>query len=459
MNKYACMFFTLFFLSSLYAQDIELELIHDGFTQPLNLQNAGDNRLFVVEKGGKIKVILEDNTVSPTPFLDISSSVSTQGERGLLGLAFHPNYSSNDYFFVNYTNTAGDTQISRFKASTSNPNVADPSSEMFILSYSQPASNHNGGDLMFGPDGFLYISSGDGGQSGDPNNRAQDINTLLGKILRIDVDNPTGGNAYGIPSDNPFINTQDARAEIWAYGLRNPWRFTIDSEENNLWIADVGQASREEINKQPLDEGGVNYGWRCYEGSLPFNTDGCPPQSELVFPIAEYNHENGNCSITGGHVYRGAEYTDIVGLYFFADYCSAMIGSVDAENNMTLYGDFPGRWVAFGQDNNNELYILDLDGGKVHKVKGSETAGINTKDVFSFNIVPNPASDDISITLNREEIQQITIFDIQGREVYNVNQIDSKTNNIAVSSWKSGVYLVKVKTTSGLSTIKKLIIR
>jgi len=442
-----------------YAQTIELELIQEGFSQPLNLQNAGDNRLFIVEKGGKIKVILEDGTLSSTPFLDISAIISTQGEQGLLGLAFHPDHNNNGCFFVNYTNTAGNTQISRFKASAGNPNIADPDSETFILQFNQPQSNHNGGDMLFGPDGYLYISSGDGGGSGDPNNLAQNINVLLGKILRIDIDNPSGGNAYGIPPDNPFINIQDARPEIWAYGLRNPWRFSIDTDNNNIWIADVGQGSREEINRQPLDEGGLNYGWRCYEGSLPFNTNNCPPQSELVFPIAEYGHDNGNCSITGGYVYRGSEYTDIAGLYFFADYCSGMIGSVDLEDNVTIYGNFPGRWVAFGQDVDKELYLIDINEGKIFRLKGSETAGINSDKFFSFKIVPNPATEYVSVILNQGEIHQITVYDIHGRQIYDEYSTPSKSKKIEVSSWQAGIYFIKTTTTSGFSTIKKLIIQ
>lgn len=459
MIRYIHILFSLMLLGSSYAQTIELELVQDGFSQPLHLQNSGDNRLFIVEKGGKIKVILEDNTVSPTPFLDLSGIISTQGEQGLLGLAFHPDYDNNGYFFVNYTNTAGNTQISRFTVSAANPDIADPGSELFILDFNQPASNHNGGDMIFGPDGYLYISSGDGGSSGDPNNLAQNIDVLLGKMLRLDIDNPSGGNAYGIPPDNPFINTQDARPEIWAYGLRNPWRFSIDIEDNNIWIADVGQGSREEINRQSLDEGGVNYGWRCYEGSLPFNTDGCPPQSELAFPIAEYGHDNGNCSITGGHVYRGSEYSDIAGLYFFADYCSGMIGSVDREDQVTIYGDFPGRWVAFGQDVNQELYLIDINEGKVFRLKGSETAGVNSDKIFSFQIVPNPASELISIILNRGEIQEITVYDVQGRKIYEDHPTPSMSQQVAISSWSSGIYFIKTTTTSGFSTIKKLIIQ
>lgn len=459
MIKYIHILLSLMLIGSSYGQTIELELVQDGFSQPLHLQNSGDNRLFIVEKGGKIKVILEDNTVSPTPFLDLSGIISTQGEQGLLGLAFHPDYDNNGYFFVNYTNTAGNTQISRFTVSAANPDIADPGSELFILDFNQPASNHNGGDMIFGPDGYLYISSGDGGSSGDPNNLAQNINVLLGKMLRIDIDNPGGGNAYGIPPDNPFINTQDARPEIWAYGLRNPWRFSIDTDDNNIWIADVGQGSREEINRQSLDEGGVNYGWRCYEGSLPFNTDGCPPQFELVFPIAEYGHENGNCSITGGHVYRGSEYTDIAGLYFFADYCSGMIGSVDSEDQVTIYGDFPGRWVSFGQDVNKELYLLDINEGKVFRLKGSETAGVNSDNIFSFQIVPNPASELVSIILNRGEIQEITVYDVQGRNIYEDHPTPSMSQQVAISSWSSGIYFIKTTTTSGFSTIKKLIIQ
>lgn len=454
MKNFYLLLALLFIVPSL-AQEIDLELIQDGLNQPLNIQNARDERLFIVEKTGKIKIILEDGNLLSTPFLDISGQITTQGERGLLGLAFHPEYSSNGYFFINYTDLSGDTQISRFRVNSSNPNIADPNSEISILKFEQPESNHNGGDLVFGPDGYLYISSGDGGEFGDPNHRAQSINEFLGKILRIDIDNPSGGKAYGIPSDNPFINISHARPEIWALGLRNPWRFSIDTEENNIWIADVGQADREEINRQPLNTGGVNYGWRCYEGSIPFNPANCPPDSDLTFPIAEYTHENGNCSITGGHVYRGTEFPELGGRYFFADYCSGIIGSLNEDDSINIHGNFDGRWVAFGQDQNKELYIADIEDGKIYKIKSNGTTAVSDIRKTDFLLFPNPASQSFTISAN-VKIEKVTIFDIHGRifepSTHNPEEID-------ISTLQSGVYFVEIQTGDRQTSYRKLVIQ
>ena len=442
------------------AQEVSIELFKDGFSKPLNLQHANDERLFVVEQGGKIKIIQANGTVNPIPYLDISGQISSGGERGLLGLAFHPNYANNGYFYVNYTKPNGDTQISRFSVDSGNPDLADVNSELPILGYEQPFSNHNGGNLVFGPDSYLYISSGDGGGGGDPGNRAQNINLLLGKLLRIDIDNPSGGNNYGIPADNPFVGNPNAREEIWAYGLRNPWRFSFDFTENNLWIADVGQSELEEINRAATTEGGLNYGWRCYEGSQPYNNQNCPPQSELTFPIAEYTHDNGNCSITGGYVYRGAVYTDIAGLYFFADYCSGLIGTVDSLGNIIDYGDFPGNWVSFGEDINKELYILDISGGSIYKIKGGEIAGT---DAFSMenplSMLPNPASESVSFILKDDTIKCILLFDLEGRIVYSEKNIAVKEKIISVSSLNTGIYFVKITSEKGNSLVKKLIVQ
>lgn len=443
-----------------FSQEVSIELFKEGFSKPLNLQHANDERLFIVEQGGKIKIIQENGTVNPIPFLDISELISNGGERGLLGLAFHPNYTDNGYFYVNYTKPNGDTQISRFSVDSENPDIADPNSQLPILGYEQPFANHNGGNLVFGPDDYLYISSGDGGGSGDPGNRAQNINLLLGKILRIDVDNPEGGNNYGIPLDNPFVGNPNAREEIWAYGLRNPWRFSFDFTENNLWIADVGQTSLEEINRASTTEGDLNYGWRCYEGTQPYNTQNCPPQSELTFPLAEYPHDNGNCSITGGYVYRGAVYSDIAGLYFFADYCSGLIGAVDNSGNIIDYGDFSGNWVSFGEDIHKELYILDINGGSIYKIKGGEIAGTDEFSLEnSLSMLPNPASDNVSFMLKNDTLKDILFFDLGGRRIHSEKNISAKEKTISTSNLNTGIYFLKITSEKGESLVKKLIIQ
>ena len=339
-------------------------------------------RLFIVEKQGRIKVLnLKTGVLNATLFLDIDSLVggglSTNDERGLLGLAFHPDYQNNGYFYVDYTNNSGRTTIARYSVSD-DPEVADPGSALILLTIFQPFSNHNGGWIGFGPnDGFLYISTGDGGSAGDPGNRAQDItNQLLGKMLRIDVDGNDGpGGNYGIPAGNPFVGiTGDD--EIWAYGLRNPWRSSFDRATGDLYIADVGQNAWEEIDFQPADStGGENYGWRCYEGDHTFNTGGCPPAKTMVFPIHEYSHALGR-SLTGGYVYRGCAIPTLDGTYFFADYVFTRLWSFTYEGNNVL--NFTSRIAelspssdgfsinqisSFGEDARGELYIVDQGSG------------------------------------------------------------------------------------------------
>lgn len=461
MKKLLPIFLILFGWGIAFSQEIDIEFFKDGFEDPLCLQHANDNRLFVVEQGGKIKIIQADGTVNSTPFLDISALISNGNERGLLGLAFHPDYANNGFFFVNYTDINGDTQVSRFTVDASNPDLADPGSELPIIDYVQPFTNHNGGNLAFGPDGYLYIASGDGGSSGDPGNRAQNIKVLLGKILRIDVDNPSGGNNYGIPPDNPFATDPDpeVKKEIWAYGLRNPWRFSFDLTENNLWIADVGQGSIEEINRAPISEAGLNYGWRCYEGNQPFNTQNCPPQSELTFPIAHYTHAGSNCSITGGYVYRGSVYTDIAGLYFFADYCSGLIGTVDSSGNLIDHGNFSGNWVSFGEDINKELYIVDI-GGTIYKIIGSQIVGTDEYSLQnSVRMFPNPAFNSVNFTITNGTLKSIFLMDVRGRIIFSEENISENNKTIAVTNMESGIYFAKITSAEGQSILKKLIIQ
>ncbi|SIN70263.1 PQQ-dependent sugar dehydrogenase [Algoriphagus halophilus] len=343
-----------------------------SFTRPVDFQNAGDNtnRVFVVEQRGVISVFQNESTVtSKSTFLDIEAQVDDSGnEEGLLGLAFHPNYSSNGYFYVNYTASSPNrTVISRFSVSSANPNQADPSSELVLLEFEQPYSNHNGGQISFGPDGFLYIAVGDGGSGGDPKGNGQNRNTLLGTILRIDVDQTNGADNYAIPSDNPFINNnQGFREEIYAYGLRNPWRFSFDSQNGQLWVGDVGQNRYEEID---LIQKGGNYGWNTMEGFHCFNSSNCN-QTGLELPVWEYDRSKGDISVTGGYVYRGPSIQELQGLYIYADYVSGRIWSLDISNpsspvNTELF-DTDFAISSFGVDQNQELYICGFD-DKIYK--------------------------------------------------------------------------------------------
>lgn len=449
-------FFCFSFNLSLRAQEISLETFAGGFSFPLDLQNAGDDRLFVVEKGGVIKILDLNGNTNATPFLDIQSLVSTNSERGLLGLAFHPDYETNGFFFVHYSDTAGDTQISRYSVSSSNPDVADPNSGLPILNVAQPASNHNGGSIAFGPeDGFLYIALGDGGGGGDTDNNAQNLGLLLGKLLRIDIDNPSGGNNYGIPADNPFIGSTTSRDEIWALGLRNPFRFSIDATTNNIWIGDVGQNAKEEVNRASLTEAGLNYGWRCYEGNSPFNTANCPPMNELTFPVFDYNWSAGG-SVVGGYVYRGSIYQDLQNVYIFAD-IDGMISTIDGNDAYINQGNFPGTWVAFGEDINKELYIVNLN-GSISKVKGEVILEVNDNETATVSIYPNPANNKVTINVSNDIMERITISDIKGSVLFS-ETVQTSQKEISIEDFASGIYFLNIKTQSGNVIVKKLIVQ
>ena len=445
-----------------FSQDIYTILFADGFSNPVEMQNVGDDRLFIVEKRGVIEILQLDGTTNPTPFLDIQNIVLTPGgnydERGLLGLAFHPDYINNGYFYVNYIDNFGNTQISRFSVSTSDPSIADPDSEFQILEVEQPYINHNGGCLRFGPEGYLYIGLGDGGSAGDPENRSQNLQTLLGKMLRIDIDNTEGSTNYAVPSNNPFVGDPNALDEIWSYGLRNPWRFSFDSETDELWIGDVGQGSIEEIDRAAAGISGQNYGWRCYEGYQEYNTSGCPNQSELTFPVAEYSHSGGNCSVTGGYVYRGEIYENFLGIYFYADFCSGEIGTIDQSNNQINHGSYDGSWVSFGEDKNKELYIID-NFGSIYKIEGNilSTTDFNINTV---SIYPNPASNNLNVkSSNNSFIKNISIYDLKGSIALTKNISGLTETNISINSLQTGIYMVKVSSAKGTSIIKKLIVK
>ncbi|MDG4945363.1 PQQ-dependent sugar dehydrogenase [Weeksellaceae bacterium KMM 9713] len=425
--------FILLFCSISCSQEVELELLASGLSFPVNITHAGDERLFICEQAGKIKIYNADGQMESQVFLDISSLTQAQGERGLLGLAFSPNYNENGQFYVNYTNLQGNTTIARYTVSD-NPNIANPTGEV-ILTIDQPYSNHNGGNMHFGPDGYLYIATGDGGSGGDPQNNAQNKNSLLGKILRIDVN----AAIYTIPEDNPFVG-DEGLDEIWAYGVRNPWKFSFDSTTNEIWIADVGQYEIEEINRQASDASGLNYGWRCYEGNNVYNLSQCASADSMIFPVATYSHSNGRCSITGGHVYRGEDYPALQGKYFFADYCSQEIGVINQDNTLEwLTGTASANFTAFGEDANKELYAVGS--GKLYRIKGSNLNIFETKQK-NVKITPNPASDFVQID-GFEHIKKVSIYDAQGRFLKSIQRFND--NKINIKDLLTGVYLIQIE--------------
>lgn len=333
------------------------QLVVTGLQRPVDLQADGSGRLFVLEKVGRIRII-QNGSLLQASFLDITDRVgSSANEQGLLGLAFHPRYAQSGYFFVNYTDRNGDTVISRFQVS-SDPNFSDPSSEVRLLGVDQPFGNHNGGPLAFGPDGYLYAGLGDGGSQGDPFGNAQNTNTLLGAILRLDVNS---AEPYAIPDGNPFGN------EVWAYGLRNPWRISFDKTTGDFYIADVGQNVWEEINFLPAGSpGGANFGWNYREGAHPYK--GTAPAG-LIDPVAEYSHGEGGCSVTGGYVYRGSM-PEWNGIYLYGDYCTGFIwGLINSGNGWQarLLFDTDVNITSFGQDESGEVYIV-ADGGGIYRL-------------------------------------------------------------------------------------------
>jgi len=346
------------------ATEIVLEPVLTGLDSPVFVTNAhdGSNRLFVVEQPGRIKV-LQPGASTPTLFLDITSRVLSGGERGLLGLAFHPQFSTNRRFFVDYTRQSdGATVIAEYRASASNGNVAD-NTETVLLLIAQPFSNHNGGMIEFGPDQFLYIGMGDGGSANDPGNRAQNITELLGKILRIDVDHANGGVPYSSPSDNPFFGATAGRDEIYAYGMRNPWRFSFDRLTGQLYVGDVGQSAREEID---IVTRGGNYGWRVMEGNIcnpSLNGGACAPTG--IGPVAEYTHSGGRCSVTGGYVYRGSRSSLPAGTYVYADFCTGEIFMLSGGASLLL--DTSLSISSFGEDEAGEVYVVGI-GGAVSRI-------------------------------------------------------------------------------------------
>ena len=351
-----------------------------GLSEPLLVTHAGDGsgRLFVVEKTGKVRIV-KDGSLVAAPFVNLSSSVSTGSEQGLLGLAFHPSYKTNGKLYLSYTDVNGNSVVREYRVMASNPDRVDGGSGRTLLRVRQPYANHNGGHIAFGPDGYLYIGLGDGGSAGDPGDRAQSKNVMLGKLLRIDVDKRTGSLPYGIPPTNPFVG-RSGIDQIWAYGLRNPWRFSFDRVTGDLWIGDVGQNAWEEVDRALAVRGrnagrGLNFGWRVMEGAHCYApSTGCSRTAKTL-PVTEYGHARGRCSITGGYVYRGSAYRDLVGAYLFADYCSGEVWYIDRG---AVRGTTPTRALttdalitSFGEDQAGELYLTDAASGTVYRVTDS----------------------------------------------------------------------------------------
>jgi glucose/arabinose dehydrogenase len=431
-----------------------------SFIDPVFLTNAGDgtDRIFVVEQNGIIKVFPNSQGVlSAKVFLNISDRIITGGERGLLGLAFHPDYANNGYFYVNYTyalNGNDSTRIARYQV-TNNPDSADKNSEFQILAFDQPYGNHNGGWIGFGPnDGYLYIATGDGGSSNDPHNNGQRINTLLGKILCIDID---AGAPYAIPLSNPFTDSTNAeiRKEIYAWGLRNPWRCSFDPVTGWLIAGDVGQGSWEEID---LIENGKNYGWRCYEGNHEFNMSNCN-YPEYIFPIWEYSH-GAECSITGGYVYRGINVPELEGNYIYGDYCSRKVWSLEYDGinppNNQLLLTAPGALTSFGVDQNNELYLTSSN-DNIYSFTPTVTSSDNETKLNDYRLeqnYPNPFNPSTIIRYNLPEDSEVTvkIYDALGNEVDTITT-GFQQKGFYQRTWNaenlaSGVYLVKMNAKS-----------
>lgn len=371
---------------------LSLSPFASGLDSPVGVYNAGfpDDRLFVIQRTGAIRIVQANGVVIGAPFLDISARVESGGsEQGLLGLAFHPAFAANGFFYINYTNTTAGitrTRISRFNVAA-NPDFADSDSEVILFTVDQPFANHNAGDIHFGPDGFLYIPLGDGGSGGDPGNNAQDSSLLLGKVARIDVDAGSGGSAdclgtgtggYTVPAGNPLVDGPGGNCdEIWAIGLRNPWRSSFDRLTGDFYIGDVGQSAREEVDFQPAGaQGGINYGWRCFEGNLPFNSTGCAPADTFSFPVFDYPNPGSGCSVIGGYVYRGKRFPALMGHYVLTDFCSGNFWDmvpdgaggwlVNLHTNLAAFG-----YVSFGEDSDGEIYVVHQGNGTLHRLEGN----------------------------------------------------------------------------------------
>jgi glucose/arabinose dehydrogenase len=453
---------TLLFFAVLSANAqpaLDLKEFASGFTRPIDIAHCGDSRLFIVEQGGFIKLVDSTGKRLPDPFLDIDTRVNSGGdEQGLLGLAFHPNYKQNGFFFVNYIKSDGDTRVARFKVSAADPNKADPESELPIIDIDQPFSNHNGGCLKFGPDGYLYIAMGDGGSGGDPQNHGQRLNSLLGKMLRIDVNNSTVAKPYAIPPGNPFTTNTLARPEIWSLGWRNPWRFSFDRLTGDMWVGDVGQNAQEEISFEPKNTGGRNYGWRCYEGTLPHSTGNCLDAGNYTPPVFGYANPGMGRSVTGGFVYRGSRFPALQGLYFFADFFNgrwwATRRAADGSFSTSPLGNLADfEYSSFGEDRKGELYVAGLSSGKIFSIgTTSISQAAEPTNIRHFSATPNPAQDVLNVALELETAEKttLTLSDALQRlfitETFQSQQI---SHTIQIAHLPAGIYFLRIRTERG----------
>jgi glucose/arabinose dehydrogenase len=437
---------------------ITLSTFQGSLSEVVDIRHCGDDRMFVVQKTGLIRIVVNGGILA-TPFINLSSLAAPGGstggnERGLLGLAFHPDYANNGYFYVNYTAATDGyaTHVSRFNVSAANPNVADPASEVVLMDIPQPFSNHNGGCIQFGPDGYLYIGMGDGGSANDPQGTGQNLTSWLGKMLRIDVNNSTPPLNYSIPADNPYATSTTNKKEIWTYGWRNPWRFSFDRMIGDMWIGDVGQNAWEEIDFEAAGGlGGLNYGWRCYEGLVQSaaSQTGCPAFNTTTPPVAVYNH-SGNCSVTGGYIYRGALHADLWGKYLYADYCSGKMWSTKRNSNGTfttvLEGTFDTyTFTTLGEDQYGEMYIGGgTSPGIVYKINGASCNPVAMIDAPSDSVTINAGSSiDFSTPYNPALLYQ---WQLNGVDIAGAD------SNVFTAS-QPGNYTVIVSTQAGAACV------
>lgn len=436
---------------SFFAQGI-FHQFATGFNQPIEITSAPNSTdIFIVEQRGKIKVLNHLGIQLNNYFIDLSDRVSQSGnERGLLGLAFSPNYATDGFFYVNYTRQGDDsTVIARYHRNTVDTLKGDSLTEEILLTIFQPFTNHNGGSIHFGPDNYLYIGMGDGGDGGDPQNRAQNTFSLLGKMLRIDV---SGIGGYSIPASNPHVNNALFLPEIWATGLRNPWKFSFDQQSGDLWIADVGQNQWEEINLQKANSiGGENYGWRCYEGLEEFNTSsGCQPVSNYDMPIHVYGHNGGACSVTGGYVYRGSN-SNLNGKYFFGDFCSKNVYYLEEVTPETyvshLVGTVNGNITSFGQMKDGEL-LLAVQSGTIYKLDLTTVSVKENTIASGVSVYPTWVDDVFTVSFDKvlEENATLRIIDVNGKVWMNtLISHSSASQQFSLQGLSAGVYLVHVQ--------------